>query len=51
MRKNPITVNKNTLISSAINIMKTNSITSLIVIGPKGAPEGLVNLKQCLDNE
>ena len=50
MRTNPILVNKNTLVSSAINIMNKNSITSLI-IAEKKKVLGIVNLKECLDNE
>ena len=50
MRINPILVNKNTLVSSAINIMNKNSITSLI-IAEKKKVLGIVNLKECLDNE
>jgi arabinose-5-phosphate isomerase len=50
MRNNPILVNSNTLVSSAINIMNKNSITSLIISENKKAI-GIVNLKDCLDNE
>ena len=50
MRINPILVNKNTLVSSAINIMNKNSITNLI-IAEKKKVLGIVNLKECLDNE
>ena len=50
MRINPILVNKNTLVSSAINIMNKNSITS-IIIAEKKKVLGIVNLKECLDNE
>jgi len=50
MRTQPILANKNTLISSAINIMNENSITSLIV-ADKNKAIGIVNLKKCLDNE
>lgn len=50
MRKKPVMASRNTLVSSAINIMKKNSISSLI-ISNKNTPEGIVNLKQCLDNE
>ena len=50
MRNNPILVSSNTLVSSAINIMNKNSITSLIISENKKAI-GIVNLKDCLDNE
>ena len=50
MRNNPILVNSNTLVSSAINIMNKNSITSLIISENKKAI-GIVNLKDCLDDE
>ena len=50
MRSKPILVSKNTLVSSAINIMNKNSITSLI-IAEKKKVLGIVNLKECLDNE
>ena len=50
MRINPILVNKNTLVSSAINIMNKNSITNLI-IAEKKKVLGITNLKECLDNE
>ena len=50
MRNNPILVSSNTLVSSAINIMNKNSITSLIISEDKKAI-GIVNLKDCLDNE
>ena len=48
MNKNPILANKDLLISSAIQLMNKNSITSLIV--SKGeVPVGIVNLKKCLE--
>tara|TARA_B100001093_G_scaffold400938_1_gene388480 strand:- start:408 stop:1358 length:951 start_codon:yes stop_codon:yes gene_type:complete len=50
MRNNPILVNSNTLVSAAINIMNKNAITSLIISENKKAI-GIVNLKDCLDNE
>jgi arabinose-5-phosphate isomerase len=50
MRNNPILVNSNTLVSSAINIMNKNSITSLIISENKKAI-GIVNLKDCLNDE
>ena len=50
MRSKPILVSKNTLVSSAINIMNKNCITSLI-IAEKKKVLGIVNLKECLDNE
>jgi len=50
MRNKPILVSKNTLVSSAINIMNKNCITSLI-IAEKKKVLGIVNLKECLDNE
>ncbi|MDB9824859.1 KpsF/GutQ family sugar-phosphate isomerase [Alphaproteobacteria bacterium] len=50
MRTNPILVSKNTLISSAINMMNKKSITSLIISERKKAI-GIVNLRDCIDNE
>ena len=50
MRINPISVKENILVSSAINMMNKNSITSLIV-SEKGKAIGIVNLKDCLDHE
>ena len=50
MRTKPVLANKDTLISSAINMMNKNSITSLI-ISKNNKAIGIVNLKQCLDNE
>ncbi|MDB9776464.1 KpsF/GutQ family sugar-phosphate isomerase, partial [Alphaproteobacteria bacterium] len=50
MRTKPILAKKNTLISSAINKMNNNSITSLI-ISEQNKVIGIVNLKKCLDNE
>lgn len=46
----PITAKKNYLISSAVALMNKNAITSLIV-AEKNVPIGIVNLKQCIDNE
>ena len=46
----PITAKKNYLISSAVVLMNKNAITSLIV-AEKNVPIGIVNLKQCIDNE
>ena len=45
-----ITAKKNYLISSAVALMNKNAITSLIV-AEKNVPIGIVNLKQCIDNE
>ena len=50
MRTKPVMANKDTLISTAINIMNKNSITSLI-ISDKNKVNGIVNLKECLENE
>ena len=50
MRTNPISVKGNILVSSAINLMNKNSITSLIITDKRKAI-GIVNLKDCLDNE
>ncbi len=50
MKKNPILGNKNILIPSAIKIMNDGYVTSLI-IAEKNKAIGIVNLKQCLDNE
>ena len=49
-KKNPITAKADLLISSAIALMNKNAITSLIVSKSNKAI-GMVNLKQCLDNE
>jgi predicted transcriptional regulator len=38
------------LISSAVALMNKNAITSLI-IADRNIPIGIVNLKQCIDNE
>ncbi len=50
IKDKPITAKKNYLISSAVALMNKNAITSLIV-ADKNMPVGIVNLKQCIDNE
>ena len=50
MKNKPITAPHDLLISSAVLLMNKNSITSLI-IADKNIPIGIVNLKQCVDNE
>ena len=50
IKSKPITAKKNYLISSAVALMNKNAITSLIV-AEKNIPIGIVNLKQCIDNE
>ena len=50
IKSKPITAKKNYLISSAVALMNKNAITSLIV-AEKNVPVGIVNLKQCIDNE
>jgi len=50
IKSKPITAKKNYLISSAVALMNKNAITSLIV-AEKNIPVGIVNLKQCIDNE
>ena len=50
IKSKPITAKKNYLISSAVVLMNKNAITSLIV-AEKNVPIGIVNLKQCIDNE
>ena len=50
IKSKPITAKKNYLISSAVALMNKNAITSLIV-AEKNVPIGIVNLKQCIDNE
>jgi len=50
IKSKPITAKKNYLISSAVALMNKNAITSLIV-AEKNIPVGIVNLKQCVDNE
>ncbi|MDA8668427.1 KpsF/GutQ family sugar-phosphate isomerase [Alphaproteobacteria bacterium] len=50
MNKKPVTATPDLLISSAIMLMNKNSITSLLVV-KKNTPIGIVNLKNCLENE
>ena len=50
IKSKPITAKKNYLMSSAVALMNKNAITSLIV-AEKNVPIGIVNLKQCIDNE
>ena len=50
MNRKPITATEDLLISSAIMLMNKNSITSLL-IAKKNIPIGIVNLKNCLENE
>jgi arabinose-5-phosphate isomerase len=50
IKSKPITAKQNYLIASAVALMNKNSITSLI-IAEKNIPVGIVNLKQCIDNE
>ena len=50
IKNKPITAKKNYLISSAVALMNKNAITSLI-IADRNIPIGIVNLKQCIDNE
>ena len=50
MNKNPVTATADLLISSAIMLMNKNSITSLLIV-KKNTPIGIVNLKNCLENE
>ena len=50
MNKKPVTATPDLLISSAIMLMNKNSITSLLVV-KKNGPIGIVNLKNCLENE
>ena len=50
MKNKPIVATSDLLISSAVILMNKNSITSLI-IAKKNIPVGIVNLKQCIDNE
>ena len=50
MKNKSITAPHDLLISSAVLLMNKNSITSLI-IADKNIPIGIVNLKQCVDNE
>ena len=50
IKNKPIVAKKNYLISSAIVLMNRNAVTSLI-IAEKNIPIGIVNLKQCIDNE
>ena len=50
MNKKPIIATPDLLISSAIMLMNKNSITSLLIV-KKNIPIGIVNLKNCLENE
>ena len=50
MNKKPVTATPDLLISSAIVLMNKNSITSLLIV-KKNIPIGIVNLKNCLENE
>ncbi len=50
MKKKPIIVSGELLISSAIVLMNKYSITSLIIAN-KNKPIGIVNIKKCLENE
>ena len=50
MKSRPVVANKDLLISSAIVLMNKYSITSLIV-AKQNKPIGIVNLKQCLEND
>tara|TARA_B100001057_G_C22780658_1_gene923516 strand:+ start:227 stop:1174 length:948 start_codon:yes stop_codon:yes gene_type:complete len=50
MKNKPITGSGDLLVSSAVVLMNKHSITSLI-IAKKNVPIGIVNLKQCIDNE
>ena len=46
MNSKPVTVKKNILVTTAINLMNKRSITSLIISENK-KPIGIVNLKEC----
>ena len=50
MKSRPVVASKDLLISSAIVLMNKYSITSLIV-AKQNKPIGIVNLKQCLEND
>ena len=50
MKSRPVVAKKDLLISSAIVLMNKYSITSLIV-AKQNKPIGIVNLKQCLEND
>ena len=50
MKSRPILVSSDLLISSAIILMNKHSITSLI-IASHNKPIGIVNIKQCLEND
>jgi len=50
MNKKPVTATPDLLISSAIMLMNKNSITSLLIV-KNNTPIGIVNLKNCLENE
>jgi len=50
MKGKPVIAPHDLLISSAVVLMNKNSITSLIIAN-KNIPIGIVNLKNCVDNE
>lgn len=51
MTRNPRTIRKDELVAAAVKKMEENRpfpITSLVVIGPNGEPEGVIHLHDCL---
>ncbi len=51
MTRNPRTVRRDELVATAVKKMEENKpspITSLVVVGPSGKPEGVVHLHDCL---
>jgi arabinose-5-phosphate isomerase len=48
MTKNPKVARKDSLAAEAVAIMENNSITSLIISDPNGAPEGVIHLHDLL---
>jgi predicted transcriptional regulator len=50
MKSRPIVATSDLLISSAIVLMNKHSITSLIV-ARQNKPIGIVNIKNCLEND
>ena len=48
MTRNPKTITKEALAAKALNIMEKHSITALVVVDPKGRPEGLLHMHDIL---
>jgi arabinose-5-phosphate isomerase len=44
MTESPFKIDKNDLATKALHVMEENKITSLIIQGKKGKPEGIIHL-------